>query len=276
MKNDTLRSDRFSAARLGRMLRINLTENARPLLMQATVVAGVLAIFMFIVCYSMWSYYYGGLYAEYYHGTDDPMWSVLWMCMWIFYGVFGVLSASQIGATMSTKPRRIVNLMVPATQVEKYLARWIIYILGFTVFFFAVFELLDLLRVAVARGVYPDCNLIHPMASEMAGAYDLNDYGFPLTGILLLMSVYTLGSYLWPRRPVVATSVVLVVLTMVCGFITGVVAGNIFGGEGSYDYPRASIFMNSTFQYAVAIVMMLLFWTVACLRYRQDEVVNRW
>lgn len=263
-------------SRLAMMVRINLTEGGRTLLMQTAVMVGVIILTTFVASYAFFNEFYSD--AGFYDGVStkpyDPMWSLQTTNLIGLGFLFAALSAAQTGTVMSSKPRRLVNLMVPARQSEKYLARVAIYSLGFIIVFSTAFLLVDLGRVTAARLLYPGNEHIRWIAESIFHDFELTTFATWMLSVTLCLSVYNLGSFIWPRHPFVITSVAIGVCVLIIGLLTSIAVTAVFSSD--YIYPRVEMFDTYAFWITVLSLLSLAFYALAYFRYRQDEVVNRW
>lgn len=74
---------------------------------------------------------------------NDPIWQFELMIFVWAAAIMGLLSASFIMEKMKSKTNRIATLMTPATTLEKFLSRWLVFTFGYLVAFLIAFELAD-------------------------------------------------------------------------------------------------------------------------------------
>jgi hypothetical protein len=66
------------------------------------------------------------------------LYGILWFCMFV--------GATRIFENTKTKQQRIAYFMQPASNIEKYLSRWLIYTVGFVLMFFAGLIVVDIIQ----------------------------------------------------------------------------------------------------------------------------------
>lgn len=81
----------------------------------------------------------------------------------VSYIVFSV-ALSLMFVNLKTKPKRIAYLMLPATNVEKFLSRFLLFTLGAGVVNFVAFVFADLLRMLALSGMWVRVNSAVPEA----------------------------------------------------------------------------------------------------------------
>lgn len=281
----------FSFKRLADMTALSLTENRKKVLMQVLVMAAIIIGFiLFMTLMNIGTY--GS--QPYYHVTPDkfefdPLWNSVLIPMYVM-SIFGfsALSASLSMEWMSTPNRRLNTLMIPATQLEKYIARWIIYVFGFFIVFNIVFLFADYLRV-ITTPVIARINDIE-CVSKPKTLLSWVDYAFShepifkdrgviwmlISMLLAFQSLFVLGSSIWPRNSFIKSAAISTVLILVFIFTGVYIAENVFD-YSRYNYPRADYF-GEHFGIMAAIFMgiTLFNWTLAYFRFKESEIIQRW
>lgn len=140
--------------------------------------------------------------------------------------VFGItFGASFFAASLSDKGNRISHIMLPATNMEKFLARLIIVVCGTIVASYIIYLVLYLLLGIILwiSGDIPADAKFNPFAYfnfRFYGVTRINEFLLPLFVCALFgFSLYLLGGILWKKKSWIITSIIL----MPC-FILGVTA----------------------------------------------------
>lgn len=142
--------------------------------------------------------------------------------------VFGItFGASFFAASLSDKGNRISHIMLPATNMEKFLARLIIVICGTVVASYVIYLVLYLLLDIILwfSGDLPANAEINPFAYfsfHFYGVTRINEFLLRLlvfVCVLFGFSLYLLGGILWKKKSWIITSIIL----MPC-FVLGVTA----------------------------------------------------
>lgn len=205
----------------------------------------------------------------------DPMHATMNIMFYLGLAIYGCLSASQVFKAMSDKLTAINSLMLPASQLEKYLARWIMCLPVAFVLYCVGFEIINLLRCFWLSIT------LHPFS--VSHAFDfldaLSDLGIwtVLACFVGAQSFFVLGSILWPKRPVVITFGVLFALQWVFGLIaTAVLYIRMPDGAWSLFTNEDESTVTCLLAIIVSGVVALFNYTLAYFRYREAEIINRW
>ncbi|MGN0214761.1 MAG: hypothetical protein ACI4AH_08160 [Muribaculaceae bacterium] len=160
------------------------------------------------------------------------------------YAIGCCISASLMFSPMRTKQGRISLFTLPATSFEKYLEQFLVFVIGFTVVYFACVEVAELLRCLLAPLFW---NLLGNHDAALYGKY-INHFcslrvfdaadklifsNIGISGNVLLLAVFlgfvvdvaifTLGAVLWPKYSFIKTYAASYVIGIVAGFV-GIIA----------------------------------------------------
>lgn len=271
--------DFFDSRRFGKYFAYEIRSGWRQYI---TYLGAVLIILAFIMIFA------GLTDRGNYEGVDnylrsnsfgyDPMWGM--EMGWFWFSIFAVcvIAASRTFSDLSGKEGRIFSLMLPASQFEKYLTRWLILGPVTLVLFICGCELVDLLRCLVLSIAYPDSGNIHALGGQL---FDFNstEWKSLISAILLLQSVNVLGSSIWPKNAVVKTLFAIAVIVLLNAMFGGFLVRLMYD-EGMY-YVDGTIFDKSEMDIAdtmlcLSIIMAVVNYVVAYFRIREIEIVQRW
>ncbi|MDE6653122.1 MAG: hypothetical protein K2K37_01880 [Muribaculaceae bacterium] len=246
-----------------------------------TYIGSVLLVLLFVMLLNV---LFGGDYEDTEYSMRynsyglDPMWGM--EMGWFWFAIFAVciFAGSYTFGGLADKNGRIFSLMMPASQLEKYLTRWII--LGpFTLMVIvAGSELVDVIRYAVVSIRYPDTPNLHLLGGQLFD-FTLTEWKILIASLLGMQSLALLGSSIWPKNAFVKTLFAIAIIAFVnslwCGFLV-----KIFYEEGMY-YGEGTIFdkkliVPENIFLGAAIVIALVNYVVAYFRYREIEIVQRW
>lgn len=274
----------FNMSRFNIGLRKMLIENGKRLALYAIILAAAPILFAVLVPYFSDYSAYSSYQLEYLIGKDDPMWSV--MLIWFIFGlfVFGAIAGSLMCSAMSSKEGRTSMLTSPNSMTEKFLIQFLIYIVGFIVIYFCATFIADWLRVLTCKLMAEEPQLVRPMPLSylVTFGYDFeaDEYDriiVPLTywSAAVLVSVFALGSSVWPKNSFVKTFAFLLGLQIVITIIE-VTAFSIM-----LPHPFDIRFHPTPGQVCMMInigsaVMMLGFYALAFRRFTESEIINRW
>lgn len=133
--------------------------------------------------------------------------------------VFGItFGASFFAASLSDKGNRISHIMLPATNMEKFLARLIIVVCGTIVASYIIYLVLYLLLGIILwiSGDIPADAKFNPFAYfnfRFYGVTRFNEFLLPLFGFVCALfgfSLYLLGGILWKKKSWIITSIILI------------------------------------------------------------------
>lgn len=160
--------------------------------------------------------------------------------MWLMLAFFVLVAAGLLFDPLKTKGGRISFLALPATRMEKYVARWVVAVLLWPAAFLVAFVAADLLRMALCPLLghsFPSAvpvffssmldsavAIFKDTAPRRAASFrDLAENWFPLLACLSLHAVYLLGSSFFRKQAFLLTSLTGILLLTVLGFVLAAV-----------------------------------------------------
>lgn len=211
------------------------------------------------------------------------------VCM--FFSVMAFIAfyvlASCIFNNMKTKLQRESFLMLPACNLEKFVARLLMMSIGVLVQLFAAVILADVIQFIVSFIITPDFHIsitwtvlshiistIHPFDNDWLKWITL--YSF----ILFSHSFATLGGTFYRKLPVLLTACTGILLSMILGYTI-----NKLGEAGVFDFFSHINFSNgSTADYCITITAFFVFLALAAFNYwasyklftRMQVICNKW
>lgn len=266
---------KFSWAVVRLLIRRYINENSRQLWMSCGVVFGIMFLMALLI-----------------NGKDNVQGAVMWFTF-LFIGSIALgVSSSLTFSSMSTKPKRIVAMMVPASKGEKFASLMIIY---------NVFGPLAIVLSALAADTLS--SLIHLNAPYFFNAYSFITNLFPSIyssdfseywGVIIEVSAlvilgfaslllcnqafYTLGSALWPKKSYIKTFCALYVIQMVFSifFSIGIVDFHwVFGWLADLDFRNVSWHLVSWIALIVWYAVIYLIFYAAWRRYKNTQLVQK-
>jgi len=202
----------------------------------------------------------------------------------LVYLVVIIIAGTWIFADMKTKEQRIKVKMLPATDLEKYIVRWLGVTLGTMVAGIAAYCVADVLRIltCLVAGVdYIGCTIpdflrllftdteIGFTTASTAPAKAQGVYFLATGWLIWAQSLYVLGGSLLRRYQFVAVTVVHIVL-----FIA--FAAVISGARVDVEQAVTNIYNNTAF-YALGTLFMAVAvanWWLSYRVFRRMQVVN--
>lgn len=269
MKNNT-----FDLSRFGALLRHDLSVTSRTNLQYALFMA-ILAVVTGCICALTGS----GPFAS---GMSDPS-AANFSTAWLYIGgVFACISASLTFSHMSKPAERLSMLMIPASNLEKFISRFLIYNVGVIILAGITYLIGDLARIATL--FFTDV----PMSRVIAFGYHplsaLERYQF--LSYLQYPAYFILGSIFFPRLAFIKTVGMIFLVSITSGLMT------IFYmfrriKEGIILTPTDDIVQDPNeliqmifekmwifgVENAIFIVLLII---LAYYRLKQTEIINRW
>ena len=271
----------FSLPRFMNLCRKEMVENWRSNVLRMVLMYGVMAVVMVWNGYFEYRYWHSGQ-------IEDPAWTFLLVVfIWSLWG-FGCLSASFTMEKMKTKTSRTSMLMVPATPFEKFFSRWFVFTVVFLVIFLISYKLADYTRFIIYSLAYPEekdfiipVDLSH-LVGERKTYYTLCRTGLQFRALLsayfFVQSLFVLGSSIWPKNSFLKTFASGTVIAIVY-FLLAVFMSKMFLENGNYYSENVFTGMSEDTAMSIMIVVGIFFtlmnWTLAYLRFKESEIVNR-
>ena len=270
----------FSLPRFMNLCRKEMVENWRSNVLRMVLMYGVMAVVM------VWNGYFE--YRGTYKYQEDPAWIFLLVTfIWALWG-FGCLSASFTMEKMKTKTSRTSMLMIPATPFEKFFSRWFVFTVVYLVVFLICYKLADYTRFTIYSLAYPEekdfiipVDLSH-LVGERKTYYTLCrtglQFGALLSAYFFVQSLFVLGSSIWPKNSFLKTFASGTVIAIVY-FLLAVFMSKMFLENGNYYSENVFTGMSEDTAMSIMIVVGIFFtlmnWTLAYLRFKESEIVNR-
>lgn len=195
-----------------------------------------------------------------------------------FCGIlFCAIGASMFMSNMSSGGQRLETLMVPASQTEKFLARWTICILGVTVAYLLCFCIADALRVIFIRLYVGDVPGLHWLGPW--GAYqEAEKWYYPVIGLVSVQGWFMLGSTIWPQNSFRKTFGALILLAIASGFIFSMVLRWLMHNFTIVSGESLNVtYFETTFSamFWINCAWIIFCYVVAWFRFRESEIIHR-
>ncbi len=211
--------------------------------------------------------------------TTDPLWGLLDGCFWVGVSALACVGTGMMFEPLGKKTTAISVLMLPASQLEKYLSLIVISAILPVAIFVLGFELLDLMRCLSINLVYLDtapAALIPP--SYIFDGFS-EDAVIGIIFLALIQSFFALGSCVWPRRGVAYTFIYLIITSLVFalwgGFLLKLMLSNLMDAHGTGSF---SVDFDDTSHCTAEIFMIIAALTnyvIAYYRFKESEIINR-
>lgn len=211
-----------------------------------------------------------------YYGDVDPFATLMYdaamtmvICVIMFYLAYG---GTTILADMRTKQERITTLMLPGTNLEKFLSKLTKSLVIFFLLTVVAFLLAEVARMIVAmvfHHVSTDSLIPYTWKYVTSTLSDIDDikrasiyYMYAMMWIFGA-SIGTLGGVIFNRNPFVCTALCIIIASTLFGAITiqadGEVIGDFINALGD-----ASIWVSGIFVLALALAIFYLSYRIFC------------
>lgn len=227
-------------------------------------------------------------YGEY---IDDASETTLYTFITMFPFAL-IICSSFFFECMNSKQKKIATLMVPATYLEKFLTRFVIYIILPALIYIIGSIIAESARFIIFSVFYPSGDIINLMdysaiikslKTDYVALFHTFIYYF-LTSIAV-SSMYVLGSSIWPKLALLKTIAAQCVISFIA-LISTIIAGisgslaesmkviiNILGQI--YDKLDWEYTSYLWFAYLFLIIFSLTNWTIAYFRFKESEIIQR-
>ncbi|MCI5707598.1 MAG: hypothetical protein MR298_09825 [Odoribacter sp.] len=267
----------FNLSRFKNLLLKELKENKKSLLLRWLMLYGFLTITFLLA-------------ALQYYPTSQNEYNVWALEMAAFIGILfvtGCASASLMMEHINTKTKRISTLILPASSFEKFIVRWLIFVVFFLMFYWIAFYLADWTRMAIYSAAYPENTLISPLPLSDFLWNPGSEYCYfkarkltllAFSGYLAIQSFFVLGSCIWPKNSFIKTFAALFLLFGVYFYFAFLSAEQYLSNKYISDpFPNL---VNEGNQELVGICILsgivLFNWILAYFRFKESEIIQRW
>lgn len=243
----------------------------------------ILAVSVTLIIFAL---YTGGMFRYTMPHTQDPMWSPETNIFQTLFIVFGIISGSMFFSSMTTRHNRLATLTTPASQLEKFMTYFIIYVPGFIVTFFLSAFLSDLIRVAWTTMFTSYGDGCAVMPAEVLFCFDTAPVTTPgdifstvlIYGLLLMLqALFVLGSIFFNKKTILKTACSLFVIMMVCSWVMKL-SFNTFFFDNNYRPVLGNDITTSTIWYfaSATVSIVTLTYMLAYYRFKETEIIHRW
>ena len=273
----------FSLKRMAALLKFDFASKRNSLL------TGLLALGGILVAITVLCAVFNANSLRYYNSQDDlktynhiiAMTLLEWMTAGLF--IIGCITASNSFKTMPDPKSALASLMLPASQFEKFLCRWIITVPGFILLYFLVAVFADWVRVAftsIAYGVdvrpLDWCNILfHPSEAGLFKSASV----MILSLFVFAQSFYFLGSIVWARHSLIKTTASLFVIYCIYLWAWFLVidsyhTAGYYIESGPFGIDDKDLTVNLFICCTLAIAGFN--YILSFIRLRESEIIKRW
>ena len=276
----------FNFRRFGLVFRKDLIENGKRYALLFLTMLGLIAI---LITFITWDFYKSDANVDRYLFLNKQL---LGFLSFMFFG-FGTWFASTFSMPMNRKLKRLSYLISPASNLEKFLVRWIITTIGFIFTFFVAMWVADILSVAICTAVYPEADIhildMTKLFPPKGSTYDRDFlvpqdiFTFMVSMYFFLQSVFLLGSTFWEKASFIKTFTAGAALSAAYSLICRWMVLLFYGGLDGYSNVLSSFELDRiftteqaiTFTAIVISAFTLTCWILAYFRLKESEIIKR-
>ena len=275
----------FSFKRFGLVVKKDFMENQKRYILLFLTMLGLMALIS--VLGSLY-FYSSKIYPYSYLIHNKAL--LGWMSL--MFLSCGIFFSSSFSMPMNSKLKRIAYLDYPASNLEKYLTRWMITTVGYIIAFFIALWFADSLRVIVCSNVFPDENVMFLDLSRLTypdetykGHYLVPKFVLVIIVSIyfLIQSVFILGSTFWEKATFIKTftaiGALIGVYVMLNRWAILLFYGDFDGFEkvlNSFQLAdRFSENQAAIFTSIILSVFTLANWILAYFRINESEIIKR-
>ena len=110
-------------------------------------------------------------------------------------------------------------LTMPVSMFENWLARTLLFAVGYFVVFHVIFYALEIMRYLLLSSAFPnvDIRIAHPVMWLGFGSNGLLNILYATAWYVFAVSFFMLGSFVFPRKPLLGTTISAFVLLLIGG-----------------------------------------------------------
>lgn len=263
------KSQIFDIARFGKCLKRDLTLDSRSLILKCLL---MLAVTTTILLFATWPSLNDTFRITDYDVTQREG------CFFTFRFcgfVFCMLGASLLMDNMTIPGKRINTLMSPASSLEKYLSRIVIYVIGVTAAYLVCFSLADLIRYIVISIYFGPVEGLSYMGAFQV--QELAESKFYLWGFFFaIQATFVLGSTIWPKGAFIKTFGMCVLICII-GLIASacIIKHYIFTPGSIYWLKDDALGILEVLIKTMPSVWAVFCYITAYFRMRESEIINR-
>ncbi len=219
--------------------------------------------------FDMFESQYQGAPYNLYSGGDDPMWDMEISICTFMLGLIVIVSASMMFSDFGNKASRLDALMLPASALEKYLTRWIVFVPLTGLACMIGFEIIDVIRCLLITLKYGPGAPVHLIGFHMFSD-NLFAEMMPFLVLNLYIAIFALGAIVWPRLSCIKTFGIVSLLQVVYSWWL-VMLMPLLIGDMVIHYKESLIY-----QEIIILAVTLAIYVIAYYRLKEIELVQRW
>lgn len=269
-------SQTFDITRFGHCLKRDLTINGRGWLLRLLLMIAVTTLVLYYATKPIEGTFGFGHAPDYEDIQLNGSYNIFCFCGFIFF----MLGASLFMENMTSAGSRLNSLMSPASQLEKYLSRVLICVVGVTVAFIASFALAEFFRLIIIKVFYGDVEAEYANISGLRyiSVIDVQNQSkhwyYMWEFLLATQATYVLGSTIAPKNSFLKTSGALIFLNiLLISAMTSVYNISLIPGR-LWPSDDAQSLILSAFKF-IPLCWMVFCYITAYYRMKESEIIER-
>lgn len=199
----------------------------------------------------------------------------LLISLWIS-GIGLTVLGSLTFNNFSSKRKRISALMTPASRLEKFTLRLLIYfVCGFILLILGLLLGFGICQIAFGAWV--------PTFNTISDFFDIEYSGYIITSIILMAflgnSIYALGSALWPKLSWIKTWVIMMVIQWAGAIFLMILAAIDINWKDFFNFIHYFNSDNAWILFscfvAILAILNIACWIFAWWRYKNTQIIQR-
>ena len=271
----------FSTERFSTLLRSDLTVNKGNYIKIAIAALGVFAALAFLISINAVIDINSlkqvtdltGRNFENAISTKQTSYGTMYLAISIWLLCIGLtVLGSLTFSNFSSKKQRISALMIPASRIEKFSLRVLLYFVTGTVLLCIGFLLgLGICEIAFGGGRNVIESIFNFFNSSFSGS---------ITTALILMallgnSLYALGSSIWPKLSWIKTWVVIIVVQWVCALFVMMISATHINWYSFFTFADVHVHFFKWTMLSTLAILNIVCWALAWWRYKNTQIIQR-
>ncbi len=264
-------NNNFSLARLGKLVVTDLASNKKQYVMWVGLVVAFMLAWTVISMLSLSDY-------RIEHSEGDPLDTSVRTMTALTLLVTAPIAASLTFNNLSSKTSRINALMLPALPIEKFVARWFIFVPLYLAVFLVAAQCVDFVRCAmeVVKVPLDKIHSVNVTKALFSVSDNPEDVALTVFWGVVGQSFFVLGSAVWPKMSIVKVACFWMAYGFLMTLYFPFVLIPIMDDYTVTVFDHVSQNTMVTLTYICGALWALVNYGVAYWRYRDTEIIQRW
>ncbi|MGF1924023.1 MAG: hypothetical protein ACQUHE_07570 [Bacteroidia bacterium] len=266
----------FDIQRFGLLLKRQWLEFGKIYLISLIVLLGVFLCFYGYAYYNLLfdTHFEKGNYRYQFLNFRVPLFATSGL-------IFGTVVASSYFSHLGQKSRAIIDLLTPASVLEKFFGGVFFATIIATISFFGIFYFTDLVFVMKIRSMVEDLSNSKLTAENGLGYFftenNPNDFKPLYVVPFFITSIFLLGSIYFNKFHYIKTAIAVMIFSGIWAAIIGKSGQVLFEGKVLIDRGQSRHMFNNKdtaelWITVIGIALTLIFWAITYVRLKEKEV----